>query len=283
MRNYWKIGIAAFVMLALAGTAAGIVAAQTGGSTPDATSTQTKSTATPKNDSNATAQSGSDATPEAKQERRDEFLNELADNLGVSREALDGALSDTALSMVDKALADGKITQDEATRIKEKIASGDFPFFGGPGFGHGFEKGFHRGFQAGVKLEDLATFLGVDIAAIHDGMMNGQSLAQIAETHGKSRDELKAYITSNVTEKLKQEVKDGNTTQAQADEKLQSVKDNLDNLIDNTGMPFRGGPGFHGGGPGHHGGPGGFHGYDEGTDEDSSTPGNSTQTSSLTL
>lgn len=279
MRSYWKIGIAAFVMLALAGTAAGIVAAQTSGSTPDATSTQDTSTSTPKNDSNATAQSGSDATPEAKQERRDEFLNELADNLGVSREALDKALSDTALSMVDKALADGKIMQDEADKIKAKIASGDFPFFGGPGFGHGFEKGFHRGIHAGVELEDFANFLAVDVSVVREGLMNDQTLAQIAEANGKSRDELKAHITSNVTERLTQAVTDGDITQPQADEKLQTFKDNLDNLIDRAGMPFRGGPGHHGG----HG-PGGFGGYDgDNDDDDSSTPSNNTQTSSLTL
>ena len=273
MRNYWKIGIAAFMVLAIAGTAAGIVAAQTGGSTPDATSTQDTSTSTPANDSDATAQSGSDATPEAKQERRDEFLNELADNLGVSREALDGALSDTALSMVDKALADGKITQDEADKIKEKINSGDFPFFGGPGFGHGFAKGFRAGFCAGANIEDIADFLGVDVSVVRDGLMNEQSLAQIAEANGKSRDELKSYLTSRVTDKLTQAVTDGDITQAQADEKLQNFTDNLDEMIDRTGPLFRGGPRFHGG-PGH------FRDRDGG---DSSTPGNTTQTSSLTL
>ena len=270
MRNYWKIGIAAFMVLAIAGTAAGIVAAQTGGSTPAATEDQ--ATSTPKSgDSDSSTPDDSNATD--KETRRDEYLDALADNLGISREALDGALSDTALEMVDKALADGKITQDEADKIKEKINSGDFPFFGGPGFGHGFAKGFRAGFCAGANIEDIADFLGVDVSVVRDGLMNEQSLAQIAEANGKSRDELKSYLTSNVTDKLTQAVTDGDITQAQADEKLQNFTDNLDEMIDRTGPLFRGGPRFHGG-PGH------FRDRDGG---DSSTPGNTTQTSSLTL
>ena len=58
----------------------------------------------------------------------------------------------------------------------------------------------------------------------------------------------------------------------------QNFKDNVDNLIDHQGAPFRGG-GF----PGHGG-------YDEGQDDDNGktpaapqTPGTSTTTSSLTL
>ncbi len=272
MRNFWKIGIAAFVMLALAGTAAGIVAAQIGGSTPAAT--EDTATATPKSgdsDSSTPNDVGNDATD--KETRRDEYLDALAGNLGVTREALDSALADTALEMIDKALADGKITEDEATKIRERINSGDFPFV--PGLGHRFEKGFRHGFHAGVKVEDLANFLGVDVSVIHEGLMNEQSLAQIAEANGKSRDELTAHLTSNIKEKLAEMVADGSITQEQADEKLQNFTDNLDEMIDRSGPPFRGGPDRHGG-PGH------FRDR-EGDGGDSLAPGNNTQTSSLTL
>lgn len=272
MKNYWKLGLAVAVVLALAGTAAGIVAAQTGGSTPAAT--EDKATSTPSGDSSTPNDASGDTTD--KDTRRDEYLDALAANLGVSRDALDSALTDTALEMVDKAVADGKITQDEADNIKERINSSEFPPFGFKlGFGHGFEMGFDRGFHIGVKLDDLANFLGVDIATIHEGMKNGQSLGQIAEANGKSRDELKAHLTSNVEEKLSQAVTDGNITQAQADEKLQNFTDNLDEMIDRAGPIFRGGPGFH-----HRGGPGPFGGYDE-SEDDGSTP--NTETSSLTL
>ncbi len=266
MKNFWKAGIAAFVLLAIAGTAAGIVAAQTGGSTPDATSTA-EPTATGK-DATSTPKSGADATPSEKDTVRDEFLNDLAGRLGVSRAQLDEALKGSALAMVDKALADNKITQDEADRIKEKINSGDFPFFGG--FRHHGPRGMGFGICAGAKLEDIAGFLGVDASVVRDGLMNDQSLAQIAEAHGKSRDELKAFLIDNVTTKLNDAVKNQDITQKRADEALQNFKDHADDLIDHQGAPFRGGPRFHDGFPG-----------DKEDGQHNGTP--ETETSSLTL
>jgi uncharacterized protein YidB (DUF937 family) len=272
MKQYWRVGLVVAVVLAFGAMVTGIVAAQTSDSTPSATDEAT-----------ATPQSGDDTgdTASDKSARKDEYLDALAENLGVSREALDQALTDTALDMVDKALADGKITQEEADNIKERINSGDFPPIGPGvhfGFGHGFEKGFDRGVHVGVKIDDLADFLGIDIATLHEGLQNGQSLAEIAEANGKTRDELKAHILSNVQDRLDQAVADGEMTQDEADEKLQRADEMVDNMIDNSGPIFRGGPRFH-----HFGGPGpfgGFDGEDEGED-DSSTP--NTETSSLTL
>jgi len=268
MKSYWKAGLAAVLMLGIAAMVTSMVAAQTAGSTPSATDDQ--ATSTPKADSGDSNNNTTD-----KETRRDGYLDALAANLGISRDSLDQALTDTALEMVDQALADGSITQEEADNIKERINSGDFAPFG-PGFGHGSKKGFHRGFDVGVKLEDLATFLGVDVSVIHEGLVNEQSLAEIAEANGKSRDELKTHITSNVEEKLAELVADGSITQEQADEKLQNFTDQLDEMIDRTGPIFRGGPG-------HHGGPGFFHREYDANEGDSSTPGNTTQTSALTL
>ena len=268
MKNFWKAGIAGFVLLAIAGTAAGIVAAQTGGSTPDATSTQEQATATSK-DATSTPKSDSDATPAEKDTLRDQFLDDLAGKLGVSRADLDTALSQTALDMVDKALADGKITDAEAQRIRDKINSGDFPFFGG--FGHHGRGGMGFGMMGcGANLDDIAGFLGVDASVVRDGLMNDQSLAQIAEANGKSRDELKSFLIDNVTTKLNQAVTDQDITQKRADEALQNFKDHVDDLIDHQGAPFRGGPHFRGGYPG-----------DKDDDQGNSTP--ETETSSLTL
>lgn len=273
MRNLWKLGMAAALVFAIAATVTGIVAAQTAGSTPDATATNEKPTATPGDDTNTPDGEGDAGDVNAdKETRRDEYLDALADNLGVDREALDEALTKTALDMVDKALADGKITQEQADSIKERINSGETPLFG-PGFGHGFDKGFHRGIHFGVKLEDFADFLGVAVADIHQAMMDGQSLAEVAEANGKSRDELKTYLTSNVEERLNQAVADGDITQAEADDKLQNFTDNLDELIDRSGPIFRGGPGQRGG-PGHF-----ERHFEDGSD--TSTP--DTETSALTL
>ena len=130
--------------------------------------------------------------------------------------------------------------------------------------------------RGGANLTDIATFLGVDASVIRDGLMNNQSLAQIATAHGKTRDALKSLLTSNVTDKLNQAVKNQDITQKRAGQALQNFKDNVDNLIDHQGAPFRGRGGF-----GHDGGYEGDNGSSSSTPASPSTPG--ATTTSLTL
>lgn len=229
MKRYWKVGIAAVALVVLAGAAVGLVAAQEDGNTPTpAAQEQSDATAIP---------SGSDATPAEKDTLRDQFLDGLAEQLGVSREQLDQAIGDSALAVIDQVVADGQLTEDEAARIRDLINSGEFPpFFGRHGHGYG---GFAHGLCGGANLEDLAGFLGVEASVVRDGLENGQSLAQIAEANGKTRDELKSFLLSSITDKVNQAVADGKITQERADEKLENFSARLDDLIDRQGAPFR--------------------------------------------
>lgn len=233
MKSWLKFALVAIAFLALAGAAVGIVSAQTGG---DATPTPSEeTTATP-----AADEEEGEATPEDKETLRDRFLDELAERLGVSREQLDQALSDAALALVDQAVADGIITEEEAERIRERIEAGEFPFFG---FGHrGFDG--HGGFHGlpfrcpGAKIDEIAEFLGVEPEVVRDGLQDGQSLGQIAEANGKSRDELRAFLLSQIEERLSQAVEDGDLTQERADELRERAAERIDDLIDREGLPF---------------------------------------------
>jgi hypothetical protein len=191
---------------------------------------------------NGEARPEADATPDGeetdKETRRDTYLDTLAENLGVTREALDAALKQTGLDMVDQALADGKITEEEAANIRERIESGEgflFPF--GPGFGHHGHPGFKFGFHFGVQLDDLAEFLGVDNAVVTDALRNGDTLAEIAEANGKTRDELKAHLMEDVSARVAEAVENGDMTQEEADEKLADATERIDDLIDRGGFP----------------------------------------------
>ena len=82
---------------------------------------------------------------------------------------------------------------------------------------------------------------------------DGATLATVAQAHGKSRDELKAFLTDDAKTHLAQEVTEGDITQAQADARLADLTANLDARIDAT-MPAFGGRGHDGMGP--MGGPG---------------------------
>lgn len=67
------------------------------------------------------------------------YLESLAANLGVSVDALKAANLKTQLAFVDQAVADGKITADQATQMKTRITESGGAHLGGPGprGGHG--------------------------------------------------------------------------------------------------------------------------------------------------
>ncbi len=68
-----------------------------------------------------------DDTPAAEQqaERRDQFLERVAEKLGITVEELQSAIQAAALDVVDEALASGRITQEQADKAKERIESGE--------------------------------------------------------------------------------------------------------------------------------------------------------------
>lgn len=69
---------------------------------------------------------------------RDPKTTALATALGIDRDKLANAIRDAKLAEVDKALADKRITQAQADRLKARISAGESGFFG---FGLGFRGG----------------------------------------------------------------------------------------------------------------------------------------------
>jgi hypothetical protein len=171
------------------------------------------------------------------------FMQSLAKHLGVSTDKLQDAANAAAIDQIDAALADGKITKEQADAAKERIQSGDAPllFFGprfrdgGPGLpfdrGPGFGFGFHHFGELG---EAAANYLGLTEAQLHEQLRAGKSLAQIAKDKGKSADGLKKALHDAVKEELDAAVKAGRITQAQADEALDRFDERADDLINRT-------------------------------------------------
>ncbi len=87
---------------------------------------------------------------ETKQERMEEFRAALAEELGVTAEALEAAFRQVALDRVDDALEAGTITEEQAEALRTAIDSGEWrgKRRGGGAFRHG-------GFAEGTSLEEL--------------------------------------------------------------------------------------------------------------------------------
>ena len=206
MKSPWRIAIAVAALLALAGTAVGIVAAQTDGD-----------------------------VPVPGKERLSNLISGLAENLGVSQEELEEAIDQTQFDLVDDRVAAGDLTEEQADQIRERIESGEGPFFGKGGRRHG---------GGSLGGEALAEFLGISTEELREARADEQSLAQIAEANGVSRDDLITFLVGQVEEKLAAKVEEGKIDQERADEKLAQFEERVGDLVDST-ESFRPGRGHH--------------------------------------
>jgi polyhydroxyalkanoate synthesis regulator phasin len=194
----------------------------------------------------------------------DRFKEGLASQLGISVDELNTALTNTQNSLIDQAVADGKLTQTEANKLKSHINDDNnlFPF-----------RGVRQHVAQNLKVafvDEAAKVLGVDPSVITDGLKNGDSLATIANNNGMSTDDFKTKLLAQVKTDLDAKVTSGDITQDQADKLYDGLNNNIDNILNHTpgeyGRPFfGGGPHFGGRGPGFW-----FGGPDK--DNDSTTP-----------
>ena len=196
--NVWKIGIGVVALLALAAATVGFVGAQT--------------------DEDGNGPLGN-------------FVARLAENLGITQDELEGAIDETQLELVDEALADGRITEDQAAQARERIESGE-SFFGPllrnkHQMRHG-GGGFHGG-------ANVAEFIGVTPAELHEAVQSGQSVVQVAEANGVSEQELTDYLLGEIETKLAEAVESGRIDQAQADEILANAAEKIADHINRVG------------------------------------------------
>jgi polyhydroxyalkanoate synthesis regulator phasin len=175
----------------------------------------------------------------------DSFLNGLAQNLGIDRSTLDNALKTTAKQQVDQAVASGKLTQDQANRIDQRIDSGQGFFGVGAGFGRSGQRGGEQGGAnrtamgaCGSAMQQAVTStLGVSSSELQQDRRNGESIAQIAQDHGTSAQSLQTAVVGAAQGCLDAQVQAGNLTADEEQRILQRLQ---------SGSGFLGGAGEHG-------------------------------------
>lgn len=217
LRDRWRGAlIVAVAVILTAGLAAGGVLAQTPTPTPGA------------------------GAPPAPLFSANDFFARLAAKLGLDASRVQTAAKDAQKELIDEAAQAGRLPAAVATRLKERVDAGDFVLGHGPGGKHG-RGGFGRG-GFGVDQPALASWLGITPEQLHSELHEGtgQSLAQVAQAHGKTREALIAFLTDQVKTRLDQAVTDGRLTRQQADEMLARFQQNVSQLVDQihpAGMP----------------------------------------------
>ena len=175
------------------------------------------------------------------------FLAKVAAKLGVSEDQLKGAIDEAQIETIDEAVASGRLTQEQADQMKERVAEGDSLLpFGGP---RGGPRGELRG--ARVLPDAAAQALGITQDELMTELKDGKSLAEVAEAKGMSVDDFKAALLIQVKAQLDSLVADGTLTQEQADRVMQNTEDNIDSIVNaQGGFGGCGGPGRGAGGLG---------------------------------
>ncbi len=180
----------------------------------------------------ALAQGGGDG---GAQVERQSFASRVASHLGVTEQQLVDAFKAARLDMLDEALAEGKITQEQADKIRQRIEDSQ-----GLGFGL---KGWRMRALGGI-VSSVAETLGMTPREIVQELKDGRSLAEIGEAKGVSADTLKSTILTAAQDKLDQAVADGKLTQERADKITARLTDNIDKILNwkrgsGEGLPRR--------------------------------------------
>jgi hypothetical protein len=232
-RKLAVLGAAGGVLTLGAAVLGGVVMAQTPGS---GSGSGTTSAASP------TPSAAQQQRQAQQQAERDQYLNDLAKNLGVDRSKLDSALKQTAKDQVAAALQAGTLTQSEATAADQAIDSGNAP--GGPGFGPGFGIGSNIGDRFGIQqvtgLQDaidkaFQQTVGETRQQFFQEVQGGKTPAQVFQAHNTTAQAVAQAEVNAAKPLLDQAVQQQKITQAQETDFLQHLQ---------NGGP--GGPGGHG-------------------------------------
>ncbi len=157
------------------------------------------------------------------------FLSKVAERLGVSEDELKTAIQDTRVEMIDEAVAEGRLTEEQGERLKERADEGGFLF--PPRHGEGRFRG-HCQRAARLILETSAEVLDMPKDELTQQLKDGNSLAEVAEAQGMSVDDFKAGLLDEVKAKLDALVDEEKLTEDQADRIFQAFEDHIDRIVD---------------------------------------------------
>jgi len=160
------------------------------------------------------------------------FREAVAGILGISVEEYDAAVEQAQTQVVDEALAEGWLTEDQAERMQERLDRG---------FGmRGMDKGFMgprmdfmgRGGDSIVGM--IAEELDMSVQDLLAELEDGQSLRELAIEKGVDVDAITATYLAELEANLTQAVEDGKITQNQAGWMLEQATERVPDLLDNT-------------------------------------------------
>jgi polyhydroxyalkanoate synthesis regulator phasin len=145
------------------------------------------------------------------------FVSKFAANLGVSQDKVTEALETTKKQMLDEAVQQGRLTQEQA----DKIAANKDLGFGGLGFGHSRD---HNFMGKGRNLDSIANVLGITADQLKTDFESGKKIQDIVTEHGMTMDQFNQKMMELKKDAISKAVTDGKLTQEQANKFMEKME-----------------------------------------------------------
>ncbi|HYI75892.1 MAG TPA: hypothetical protein VEW90_11525 [Gaiellaceae bacterium] len=155
-------------------------------------------------------------------------IDDAAAQLGVEPEELSDALKQGLKNRIDDAVDDGRLTEEQAERLKERIDASEYPGLGLFGRGH-HRMGF--GFGRFELLESAASYLGLTEAELRE-QLEHNTLAEIAGEQGKTSQGLVNQLVATQTKRIDEAVQAGRIAEEQATELKENLAERMQALVD---------------------------------------------------
>lgn len=159
------------------------------------------------------------------------LVDDVAARLGITPDQLRAAFKAALSARVDTAVAAGQLTPEQAAKLKQRIADGK-------GLGIGARKRFARhqkAFRARIAkaraYSPVADYLGLTREQLRAELRSGKSLAQIAQSKGKSVDGLVTAMLAPAKARLAKAVENGRLTKTVADKILARLTEGAQRLV----------------------------------------------------
>ena len=161
----------------------------------------------------------------------------IAGILGVTVDEYESAVDSATDQVLDEAVTEGWLTQDQADRMRERAEDGWLD-----GFGRGMRPGGHgrRGGMPGLDgthsslLTIAAEQLGTTVEDLITQLQDGNTIAGLAEEAGVDTQDIADAYLENLSGKLDEAVANERLTQEQADSMLEQAAEQVQERIEAT-------------------------------------------------
>lgn len=146
----------------------------------------------------------------------EDFVAKLANNLGMDQDKVSAALDATKQQMLDEAVKQGRITQEQADKIAARKDGG----FCGFGFHEG--KMRHKSKIGDRNLDNMANILGITSEQLKTELESGKKMQDILREHGLTMEQFKQKMQEQRKAEIDRYVAEGKITREEADRMLQN-------------------------------------------------------------